>query len=85
MARQGLKSGLSVLIGRKAVVGLGNVFEYLHFDGTSWSDLAMQPSADTWMFNGAEPNVANDSFAFSPDDVWSVGPLGAWRRRTPIP
>jgi hypothetical protein len=66
-------------------LGFAGAWEYLHFNGAVWTETVMPPSADTWMFNGAEPNVANSSFAFNPDDVWSAGPLGAWRRRTPIP
>ena len=65
--------------------GVANSWQYLHFNGGTWTAFFMPPSADTWMFNGAEPNVANDSFAFDPDDVWSAGSLGAWRRRIPIP
>src|SRR6185369_9475565 len=60
--------------------GIGETWEYLHFDGTKWTNSQMQPTSDTWMFNGAEPAVAINSFAFNPDDVWSVGALGAWRR-----
>ncbi len=57
-----------------------DIVDYWHFDGTSWTDEAMPPSAATFMF--PEPGAALDSFVFGPHDRWIVGLLGTWERNT---
>lgn len=57
-----------------------DIVDYWHFDGTSWQEEQMSPSAATFMF--PEPETALGSFVFGPHNRWTVGVLGAWERNT---
>lgn len=61
-------------------------YDYWHYDGTDWTEHYQEPSSQTWMFPvpplSTGGNSHRGSFAFGPQDVWSVGDFGTIVRRT---
>ncbi len=65
--------------------------EFWHYDGATWSPVPAPSADDIWMFpvvplaGGSTRAGQGGSFAFGPDDVWSVWRYGSIARRTPAP
>jgi hypothetical protein len=55
---------------------------YWHFDGTTWTDLTIDPSQPSAPEPFVFPAVEQPSFVFGPHDRWVVGFGGRFQRNT---